>query len=239
MQLSTQRDFSAEEQSVWQDIVCQHRKKRGEQIVDLFENGLELLGIDESSIPNLEVINKKLKDLTGWQGVYVRGLEEGESFYPMLAEKKFPIGNFVRDRKDLSYTPEPDIIHDLYGHIPFYANKEYAKACHEFALTASRYKSKKEQFIQFERVFWFTYEFGLIETSKGLRIFGAGIASSTGECEYALSNGPEKVPFSVDVVRRQDFRIDEMQKKLFVLKNKEQLYQCLPELVRLVETSPL
>jgi len=186
--------------------------------------------MDQDSIPDLRSINKKLKDLTGWEGVLVEGLEGGDTFYQLLSERRFPIGNFVRDKKDLSYTPEPDIVHDFYGHIPFYADKEYADFSQKFGEVAMRYVREPEKFRQFERMFWFTVEFGLIETSEGVRIFGAGIASSIGECEYALSSKPEVLPFNLDVVRNQEFRIDEMQKRLFLLKNTKQLYTCLKDL---------
>ena len=88
---------------------------------------------------------------------------------------------------------------------------------------------------QFERFFWFTIEFGLIKTNEGVRVFGAGIASSTGECAYALSDEPEVVPFDIDLIRKQEFRIDQMQKKLFLLESEEQLYSSLDELVKRVE----
>lgn len=175
--------------------------------------------------------------MTGWEGVYVEGFENGESFYRLLSEKKFPIGNFIRDQQDLNYTPEPDVVHDFYGHIPFYADAEYADFNQRFGATAIQYVSQPEKFRQFERFFWFTCEFGLIETEQGRKIFGAGIASSIGECEYALSSKPEILPFDVDVIRRQEFRIDEMQKRLFILKNTKQLYDSLKELESHVRNS--
>ncbi|MCB0405386.1 MAG: hypothetical protein KDD51_11425, partial [Bdellovibrionales bacterium] len=158
----------------------------------------------------------------------VDGLEGGDSFYPALARREYPIGNFIRDAADLGYTPAPDVIHDLYGHIPLLANADYADFCQRYAATACKYLDDSTRFAQFERFFWFTVEFGLIETSKGRRIFGAGILSSKAESDYALSFGPEVVKFSIEAIVRQDYRIDQFQQRLFLLQSTQQLYESLP-----------
>lgn len=121
--LPAPRRFLQEEHETWGDVVRAQRPRRGQQLVPMFSRGLELLEMDREDIPPLDEVNARLSALTGWRGVYVRGLEAGRGFYGPLAERKFPIGNFVRDRKDLNYAPEPDIIHDLYGHLPFFADQ--------------------------------------------------------------------------------------------------------------------
>lgn len=230
-QLVERPAFNDDENTTWREIMKVQRPRRVRQIVPMFMEGLKLLDMDQDKIPDLNAVNKKLKALTGWQGVYVKGLEEGESFYSMLAQKQFPIGFFVRKKTDLNYTPEPDVVHDFYGHIPFYANKKYADYCQRYGELACRYIGDKEKFRQFERLFWFTFEFGLVETSQGRRIFGAGIVSSIGECEYALSDEPEVIPYDLKTVMDQEFRIDEMQKRLFLLKSIDQLYDSLDSLL--------
>ncbi|MBC8196835.1 MAG: hypothetical protein H8E60_02995 [Candidatus Marinimicrobia bacterium] len=230
-----QRTFTPDELEAWEIILADHEKKRTHQIVDIYHDGLKILNIKSDYIPQLWEINNILMDYTGFQGQYVTGLEDGNSFYSMLANKMFPIGNFIRDKKDLSYTPAPDMIHDLYGHIPFFINPEYASFCQNFGEIACNYLDNPDKLRQFERFFWFTIEFGLINTPEGKRIFGAGIASSIGECEYALSDEPEIVEFEIDEIINQEFRIDEMQKKLFILESKEQLYNCLDELERKIK----
>lgn len=229
------KDFGPEDLKTWKTILQQHCKKREDQIIDLFHQGLNDLEIHSDQIPDLSNVNKKLNNLTGFQGVFVNGLEGGYNFYHMLARRQFPIGNFIRDAADLSYTPAPDIVHDLYGHLPFFTNKGYADFCQKFGEIACQFLDREDLLRQFERFFWFTIEFGLIQTPQGIRIFGAGIASSVGECDYALSGKPEVVPFDIDAIRHQEFRIDEMQKKLFLLKNTEQLYQSLDQLYLKVE----
>jgi len=230
------RVFTNDETETWQTVLSTHEKTRRDQVVDIFHNGLKTLDIQANKIPQLWEINDTLEKISGFNGAYVTGLEDGKSFYPMLAKRLFPVGNFIRDKRDLSYTPEPDMIHDLYGHIPLFVNRDYAQFCQKIGETACRFIDDDKKFHQFERFFWFTIEFGLIKTDDGPRAFGAGIASSIGECDFALSGGPEVIDFDIELIINQEFRIDEMQKKLFILESKSQLYGCIDELVEKVNT---
>ena len=128
------RYFTDDEHGTWGEISALHRKQRATQMVPMFLRGLHALGLDTDRIPPLDEVNARLTFLTGWRGVFVKGLEDGAGFYRLLRDRKFPIGNFVRDRKDLNYTPAPDVFHDLYGHLPFLADKQYADFCHEFGV---------------------------------------------------------------------------------------------------------
>jgi len=225
-----QTDFGKEGLETWQAILDAHGKVRREQVAEPFHQGLEFFGISSQSIPDLDKVNEKLRKKSGFQGLFVNGLEGVENFYTLLAQKLFPIGHFIRDKKDLSYTPEPDIVHDLYGHMPFLIDEAYSRFCQKFGEITCQFLDRPDLVRQFERFFWFTIEFGLIKTPEGVRVFGAGIASSTAECAYALSEEPKVVPFDVDKIRQQEFRIDEIQKKLFLLESPEQLYESLDEL---------
>lgn len=221
------KKFTEQEHQTWKMLFDRQTPLREQQMHPMFSKGLEILDMTADRIPDLGLINEKLMSLTGWQGVAVEGLEEGVHFFEMLANKKFPIGNFIREQKDLSYTPAPDIFHDLYGHIPFYAAQRYADFCYQYGVKALQNASNPTVLREFERFFWFTAEFALIQTAKGRRIFGTGIASSFGECAYALSNKPKVRAFSVAEIRNQEFRIDIMQETLFELHSEEQLYNSL------------
>ncbi|MGZ3793121.1 MAG: phenylalanine 4-monooxygenase [Bdellovibrio sp.] len=221
------RHYTKEDHNTWRRLFERQSPLRSQQIILEFSKGLKLLGITEEQIPDLEKVNSKLRSLTGWEGVLVQGLEGPEAFYKMLSRKQFPVGNFIRDPKDLSYTPEPDAFHDLYGHLPFYTMPEYGEFCQEFGLRGQKYLSSEKITEEFQRLFWFTAEFALIKTNEGIRIFGAGIASSFGECAYALSDKPQVLNFDLEKIRNKEFRIDIMQDTLFLLENKEQLYTCL------------
>lgn len=228
------KSYTAEDRETWRAILHAHQQTRESQVCDLFLKGVKILNLSENSIPDLEQINQILRQRTGFEGVLVEGLEDGASFYRLLKNRKFPVGNFIRSSQDHGYTPAPDIVHDLYGHLPFYTDAPYADFCQAFGAAATHYADRPELLKQFERFFWFTIEFGLVETKNGLRIFGAGIASSTAECKFALSDQVEVVPFSISAVCDQDFRIDQMQKKLFVIQSPEELYSSLDGLIERV-----
>jgi phenylalanine-4-hydroxylase len=226
--------FTEEEHGTWAAILAAHRPKRAQQLVPFFDAGVARLELDRDTIPTLDEVNARLQKMTGWSGVYVRGLEDAGGFYSLLRERKFPIGHFVRDRRDLNYTPAPDVVHDLYGHVPFHTDARYADYCQRYGEFACRYFDDPVRLRRLERYFWFTNEFALVETTQGRRIFGAGIASSVGECEYALSSRPQVVPFDVERICAQEFRIDQMQPLLFVLQSVEQLYDAFPRLQAVV-----
>lgn len=221
--------FSSGDHEVWRTLYSRQAPLRDQQIVSMFSKGLEALKIGPQSIPNIEDVNLTLSQLTGWSGIYVQGFKEATDFFKLLSEKKFPIGSFIRCKENLSYTPEPDVFHDLYGHLPFYANKDYANFSEEIAKRALKYSNKAKIIEEFQRLFWFTLEFGLIKTKNGRKIFGAGIASSFQECAYALSNQPKVMPFSIEKIRCQYFRIDELQSVLFEIEDTDQLYLCLDD----------
>lgn len=221
------KDWSPEEHQTWTLLFNNLEKSRRSQAVPEFARGVEVLGFTGDHIPDLEEVNRKLKALTGWEAVPVEGLEESASFYPMMAKKQYPIGNFIRDPKDLSYTPAPDIFHDMYGHMPFFAHEPFAEWCEEFGKRASRYLDRPDCLEQWERLFWLTGEFGLLDTPDGRRIFGGGILSSFTECDFALSEKPTVHPFDLEHIRRTSFRIDILQETLFVMPTRESLYDCL------------
>ncbi len=219
--------FTKAENHTWARLFERQKTPSSTLIYPLFSEGLTKLEIDSDRVPDLDQINKRLYRLTGFKGVLVVGHEAPASFFPMLSRREFPIGNFIRDAEDISYTPAPDIFHDLYGHLPFLANPDYADFSEKFGRIAMKYEHDEKIRLQFERLYWFTFEFGLIKTPHGNQIFGAGLASSSAEIDYALSDRPEVLPFDLEIIRKQDFKIDEFQKRLFLLENTKQLYSCL------------
>jgi len=221
------RDFTPEEHNTWKILFERQAPKRAEQLVELFSVGIQTLGLSSDRIPDLTEVNRKLSSLTGFRGVPVEGFEEPESFYEMLARREFPIGYFIRDPKDLGYTPAPDVFHDLYGHLPFLIDPAYATFCEALGKRTMKVAHKPELLRQWERLFWYGAEFPLVKTPKGIRIFGAGIASSFDECAYALSDKPEVLPFDIETIRHLEFDISKIQEKIFLLDSPEQLYSCL------------
>lgn len=231
------KKFSDSEHDTWKLLFETQVPLRDAQLHPMFSEGIKKLNFNANGVPDLNEINKKLKTLTGFEGVPVTGLEDVEHFFTLLSQRKFPIGNFIRDKGDLSYTPAPDVFHDMYGHIPFFANQAYADFCNAVGKRALELKHIPNAIEYFNRYFWFTIEFALVKTSQGKRIFGAGIASSYTECAYALSEKPEVLPFDLKTILNQDFRIDELQKRLFILDTPEQLYKSLDAFSELVKAT--
>jgi phenylalanine-4-hydroxylase len=228
------KQFSPEEHRTWGTLFRNLDHCRKEQADTTFSRGVELLGLNASGVPSIKDVNAKLERITGWNGVPVEGLEENGSFFEAMANKKFPIGNFIRDARDVNYTPAPDVFHDLYGHLPFFTDPDYAKFCEEFGRRAAKVKDNPKGMDLWGRLFWFGVEFPLIETPKGHRIFGGGILSSFGESNYCLSDKPEVRPFNIAEIVDRTYKIDEFQRTIFLLGNKLELYDCLPAYEKLV-----
>ena len=229
MQREEAKKFTPDEDQVWKRLFTGLHKSRQTQAHPIFAEGVEGLQIPSERVPDLGPINARLKSKTGWQGVWVHGLEDAGSFFEGLSERLFPIGNFIREPHDLSYTPAPDVFHDLYGHLPFFWDTDFAEFCHEFGCRAIRYLDQPAALRQFERLFWFAVEFPIVETPNGRRIFGGGILSSSRECDYALSTEPQVLPFDCDTIRNRDYDISKLQDTIFVLESPDQLYGCLSE----------
>ena len=219
--------FTESEHETWRQLFARLAHCREHLAHPMFVEGLATLGIGGEGIPSLDAVNARLFAKTGWRGVLVTGLEDAKSFFRLLARREFPIGGFIRDARDLSYTPAPDVFHDLYGHLPLFADAAYADFNQRIGLAAAPYLDDPTALRRFERYYWFGLEFPLIETARGRRIFGGGILSSFGESAYASSAEPEVLPFDVGAIRDQEYRIDVMQPRLFVLDRPETLYDSL------------
>ncbi len=229
------RNFTEVENSTWRELFNNLSENRKLQAVSMFQEGLDFLGITEERIPSINEVNRRLEVRTGWKGVPVEGLEAGRSFYSALAHCLYPIGNFIRGAKEGQYTPAPDIFHDLYGHIPFFVNPAYADFNCKYGKLVVRAATDSKKLTCYERFYWFTVEFGLLETPKGRRIFGAGLLSSKGESQYSMSAQPEVRPFNIKNIIQQEYKIDEFQKVLFLLKSEKQLYESLDELEETID----
>lgn len=226
--------FAEKDHETWRRLYAGQRLAIEHDIHPLFGQGLRELAITGDHIPDLKKVNARLHEKTGFIGRYVDGLKMPVSFFPMLARGEFPIGNFIRDARDLAYTPAPDVFHDLFGHLPYLADPAYAAFSRRFGALAASYLDCPEKMVQFDRLYWFTLEFALIRDGGRTKVFGSGIASSHAETVYSLGDEPEVHAFDLDLVRRHDFRIDQLQKHLFRLESLPQLYGCLegfPELL--------
>jgi len=191
-----------------------------------FIAALDQLKLSESGIPDMERLSDRLEKLTGWRVVPVTELVPDEVFFGHLANRRFPAGAFIRPEAEMDYLQEPDVFHDIFGHVPLLADAVYADFMQAYGKGGQR-AIKLGVLPRLARLYWYTVEFGLIRSSGGLRIFGAGIMSSATESVFALeSDSPNRIAFDLDRVMRTKYLIDDFQQTYFVIDSFEGLLEA-------------
>jgi phenylalanine-4-hydroxylase len=218
--------YSADEHAVWDFL---YRRQVGilqDRADPAMLRGLETLNLNRGGIPNFSEINVELKARTGFEVVAVPGLVPDEVFFNHLANRRFPAGQFIRTRAQLDYLQEPDIFHDVFGHVPLLTDPvfaDYMEAYGKGGLRAIKFGRLKN----LAALYWYTVEFGLIETPKGVRIYGAGISSSKDESIFALNDpSPNRIRFDLERVMRTRYRIDDFQQTYFVIRSYDDLFRA-------------
>jgi phenylalanine-4-hydroxylase len=219
-------NYTAEEHEVWGTLYNRQIKILEGRACGEFIEGVRSLKLSPDCIPQLPEVSKKLKAITGWSVAPVKALISFKEFFGLLADKQFPAATFIRLKEHLDYLKEPDIFHEIFGHLPLLTNQAFAdftRKVGEIGLSMT-----KEERVMLARLYWFTVEFGLINAQEGLRIYGGGILSSKGESVYALeSDIPKRQKFDLLTVLRTTYRYDEMQKNYFIIDSFEDLYQLM------------
>jgi len=217
--------FTEENHEMWRFLFKRLLPELKDRACDEYMQGIEALDFaGENGIPNYDRISDRLQKLSGWRLVTVPGLLPADVFFQHLAKRQFPVTTFIRKPEEIDYLQEPDIFHDMFGHVPMIAHPVFADYFHAFGEGAM--KALKHGYLPYlETLYWFTIEFGLINTPKGRRIYGAGISSSLGEVKYSLSNKPTHVAYDVKRIMRQKYRIDTFQHHYFVIDSFEQLLE--------------
>ena len=209
--------------ATWRTLFERQTRLLPGRACDEFVQGMRDLPIGAEQIPDFERLSEVLMQRTGWQVVAVPGLVPDEVFFEHLANRRFPAGNFIRRPEQLDYLEEPDVFHDVFGHVPMLMNPaiaDYIQAYGEGGLRAQRLG----QLTHLARVYWYTVEFGLLRQADGLRIYGAGIASSFSESVFALDDdSPNRIGFDLERVMCTDYRIDDFQESYFVVDSLDEL----------------
>jgi phenylalanine-4-hydroxylase len=216
-------DYTLDEHAVWNRLYERQMSLLPGRVVPAFLEGVERLGLGRPGIPEFEELSERLRRATGWSVVAVPGLVPEDVFFEHLASRRFVAGRFIRAANQLDYLEEPDVFHDVFGHVPLLAHPAYAdymQAYGQGGLRALKYGSID----QLARLYWHTVEFGLIRDGEALKIFGAGIVSSYGESLYALDDPrPPRIAFDLMRVMRTRYRIDTFQPHYFVIDSFEDL----------------
>jgi phenylalanine-4-hydroxylase len=221
-------DLTPEDHAVWDVLFARQQHALAGRAVTAFEQGLDILKLSHPGVPEFDELNERLFGRTRWTVVAVPGLVPDDVFFAHLRHRRFPAGNFIRKRSQLDYLEEPDVFHDVFGHVPLLANPEVAdfmQALGELGLQAL----DQGALHRLARLYWYTVEFGLAREAGQLKIYGAGIVSSFGESRFSLESAePNRLAFDLGRVLRTDYRTDSFQKSYFVIDG-------LPHLLRLLD----
>jgi phenylalanine-4-hydroxylase len=232
--------YSPAEHDRWDRLFKRSLSVLRNRACDEFLDAMEKLELSQAGIPDLEKLSGRLEKLTGWRVVPVLELVPDDIFFDHLANRRFPAGAFIRSEEEFDYFQEPDIFHDVFGHVPLLANPIYADFMQAYGEGGHRALSRG-RLTNLARLYWYTIEFGLMRSSNGLRIFGAGILSSVAESVFALeSESPHRVAFNLDRIMRTRHVIDDFQQIYFVINSfsdlLEQCYQDFGALYDRMET---
>jgi phenylalanine-4-hydroxylase len=221
--------YTAEDHETWDILFARQSKQLPGRAAEAFLRGLDVLKLSKPGIPDFAELSERLMKATGWQVVAVPGLVPDDVFFDHLANRRFVAGNFIRRRDQLDYLQEPDVFHDVFGHVPMLADPvfaDYMQAYGQGGLRSLGFGSLDK----LARLYWYTVEFGLVREGGDLKLFGSGIVSSHGESEFALDDAsPNRIRFDLERVMRTRYRIDDYQQVYFVIDSFEDLLRRTQE----------
>ena len=215
--------YTPAQHALWRRLYERQAKLLPGRACDVFVESLSRLHVADS-IPRFDRISEALFKATGWRLAAVPGLVPDQTFFEHLASRCFPVTVWLREPHEFDYIVEPDVFHDFFGHVPLLFNPVFADHLQEYGkggLKALQVDGLK----YLARLYWYTVEFGLIDSPEGLRAYGAGVLSSGGEIEYCLTSPtPSRIRFDLERVMRTLYKIDSYQETYFVIKSFEQLF---------------
>jgi phenylalanine-4-hydroxylase len=218
--------YTETDHATWRKLFATQARVLQGRACDEYIAGLHGLEMAADGIPRFDALNKLLKAATGWRIVAVPGLVPDDVFFGLLANRHFPASWWIRKPDQMDYLQEPDVFHDVYGHVPLLMNPvfaDYMQAYGEGGLRSGRFNA----LTKLARLYWYTVEFGLINTAQGLRIYGSGILSSKGESIYSLESAvPNRIQFDLRRVMTTGYRIDTFQKTYFVIDSFQDLFNA-------------
>jgi phenylalanine-4-hydroxylase len=221
--------YTAEEHATWDTLFARQAKLLPGRASDAWLKGLGVLRLDRPGIPDFEQLSDRLEKLTGWRVVAVPGLVPDDVFFDHMANRRFVAGNFIRRPDQLDYLQEPDVFHDVFGHVPMLADPVFGDYLAAYGRGGQRALGL-DALKYLGRLYWYTVEFGLIAEPEGLRIYGSGIVSSYAESRFALDDpSPNRIMLDLARVMRTEYRIDDFQQNYFVIPSFDELLRLTVE----------
>jgi len=226
-------DYTEKDLQVWKTLFHNQYPNLPGKACEEYINTLNSLSsvLNANTIPNFELLDKELIKSNGWTIQVVPGLIPVSEFFQLLANKKFCSSTWLRKKDQMEYIEEPDMFHDIFGHIPLLINPVFSSFVHKFAQIGEKYVNDPIILTALQRLYWFTVEFGLINENNKVRIYGAGILSSYGETNHIFEEGVEIRPFDLQKVIETPYSTSEIQRIYYVLDNFEQLFNSLDTLL--------
>ena len=224
-----QQDYAAytgEQHSVWAELVGRVLPELEKHAAEEYLDGFQIIGLQADRLPNLTSISARLAPRTGWSSTPVSGFLPAPAFFEMLSLRCFPTTTWLRSRESLEYTPEPDIFHDVFGHVPMHAHKVFADFLEHYGRVCAGIEDPAV-LEKLGRLFWYTVEFGLIRQHGRVRVYGSGLISSNGECTNVLEGHCKVQDFSLEAVLNTPVQVDQMHKLLFAIESFDQIYESL------------
>lgn len=227
--------YTEEDFEVWKVLYERQIVNLPHAAAEAYLEGLKKIHFTAEKIPVFEDTNYFLRRLTGWELAVVPGLIDDDIFFKLMSNKKFPATTWLRKIDELDYLEEPDMFHDVFGHVPLLTNQHFVDFLQELSKIALRYIDNAWAVQLISRIYWFTVEFGLIHGQGGVRIYGAGILSSAGETKFCLSEKATHIPYDVDKIMRTAYRKDVFQERYFVIDAYEQLFHSTDQIEQFLE----
>ena len=219
-------NYTDEQHAVWAELVNRAYPELKRHAAREYLDGFEIIGLSRHRLPDLKSISARLEPRTGWNATPVSGFLPAPAFFEMLAARRFPTTTWLRSRDSLEYTPEPDIFHDVFGHVPMHAHTVFAEFLAYYGRVCAAIEDQ-QVLERLGRLFWYTVEFGLIRQRGEVKAYGSGLMSSHGECLNVMRGNCAVRDFELDVVLNTPVKVDEMHHLLFAIDGFDQIYDAM------------
>jgi len=221
------RAYTPEQHAIWSELVQQRMPQLEEHACAAYLDGFQQIGLQADRLPDLSAVSARLQPRTGWNSTPVSGFLPSDAFFEMLAARKFPTTTWIRNRDAMAYTPEPDIFHDVFGHVPMHAHPVFADFLEHYGKVCAALTSE-DDLERMGRLFWFTVEFGVIREQGKIKVYGSGLVSSHGECTQVVERqgGLEIREFDLEKVLDTVVDVSKMQPVLYAIEGFEQIYEA-------------
>jgi phenylalanine-4-hydroxylase len=218
--------YSAEQHAIWRELVERRMPQLEEHACAAYLEGFKAIGLKADLLPDLKAVSARLKPRTGWSSTAVSGFLPADAFFEMLAARMFPTTTWIRGRESMEYTPEPDIFHDVFGHVPMHAHPVFADFLEHYGKVCAGLTDQGD-LERMGRLFWFTVEFGVIREAGKIKVYGSGLISSHGECTRVVEGGGVEIrEFDLEKVLETVVDVSVMQPVLYAIEGFEQIYEA-------------